>query len=129
MSVKAVISAAFVLAPRALAAECFVCDRVVVLDPSSASCFRENAERFLEAARGQPTQWTEVNLAGCDASRGLDSFPALDEGGGDATDDRGGTSVSSVVFLDVAGIECLSRRLASATVTDILRVDLEAECE
>ena len=117
------------LVPSAVPAECFICDKVVEIDPAGQACFRENADKFLDAALRDPGKRTEVNLVTCGdpAARGLDTFPSVEDLA-DRTEKDASDNLRRVYFLDVAGIECLKDKLATAGTVQLVRVDLTRDC-
>lgn len=113
---------------------CYVCDEVVELNTALASCFQQDYDKILAAARSSPALRAEVNFSACGASdeekRGIDRFPLL----GDKGQKQGGTeqaALRSVYILDTASIVCLRRLLeAQGGNLDPKRsFDLQSECQ
>lgn len=123
------VAALIVLLPASAPAQCFICDTVVELDDVTATCFQENAEAFMAAARNDPAARAAVNLKSCGEGRGLDGFPAF--GAAEDTPARRGARKSTqrlVYLLDVEGIECVMRHLDSGWSGPTLRIDLGTDC-
>lgn len=123
-----------VLLRSATAESCFICDEVVELDSSTASCFNQIYEDALAYFQLNEGGFAKLDLTQCSGgsattSRGLDRFSDKDPAEIVSESPASG-KVRSVYFLDKPSVECIQQKLVahSGPIDPSLRIDIAEEC-